>query len=150
MEKYILEYIIFHSCEWCIIWKGTPQDCVDHIRLAHAVPAMVKAANLGRWFPPWTVSRDKWHEALRSSVSGVSTDVLLFSQCGVPLVHRYRVFSRASMHISYMIKLRAFTEQADAESRGSHKRDQARLMLSRMNPDIQPSVHRREPEDLSP
>ena len=77
---------------WCTIWKGTPQDCVDHIRLAHSVPATVKAANLGRWFPPWSVSRDKWREAQHSSVSGVSTDALLFSQAGVSLVHRYRVF----------------------------------------------------------
>ena len=96
------------------------------------MPATVKAANLGRWFPPWTVFRDKWREALRSSVSGVSTDALLFSQRGVPLVHRYRVLSRAGTHISlrvnYMIKLRAFTEQADAESRVSHNRDQVRSM----------------------
>ena len=27
---------------WCTIWKGTPQDCIDHMRLAHAVPASVK------------------------------------------------------------------------------------------------------------
>ena len=64
----------------------TPQDCVNHIQLAHAVPAMVKAANLGRWFPPWTVSRDKWREPY-NHLSGVSMDALLFNQTGVPLVH---------------------------------------------------------------
>ena len=72
-------------------------------------------------------TRDKWREVLQSSVSGVLTDALLFSQSGVPLVHRYRVFSRPGMHISlrgnYMIKLRAFTEQADTERRVSHHRD---------------------------
>ena len=82
-----------------------PQDCVDHIRLAHAVPATEKAANLGRWFPPWTVSRDKWCEALNSSVSGVSMDALLFSQSCVPLVHRYQVIvcSDVSLRGNYMV-----------------------------------------------
>ena len=138
---------------WCTIWKSTPQDCGDHIRLAHAVPAMVKAANLGRWFPPWTVSRDKWCEAVHSSVSGVSTDAL-FSQSGVPLVHRYRVFSRPGTHISlrgnYMIKLRVFTEQADAERRVSYNRDLAQSLASRMNPNTQRGARQREPKDLSP
>ena len=49
-----------------------------------------------------------------------------------------------------MIKLRAFAEQADAESPESHNRDQARSTSSRMDPDIQCGVHRQEPEDLSP
>ena len=26
---------------WCTQWKGTPQDCMDHIHLVHAVTAMV-------------------------------------------------------------------------------------------------------------
>ena len=45
---------------------------------AHAVPHTVRAANLGKWFPPWTVSREMWREALLPHVSGVSTDILLF------------------------------------------------------------------------
>ena len=102
VANYHLELAQLWRCavSWCTIWKGTPQDCLDHIRLAHTVPATVKAANLGRWFPPWTVSRDKWREALQSSVCVVPTDALLFSQAGVPLVHRYRVFSRPGTHIS--------------------------------------------------
>ena len=32
---------------WCTQWKGTPQDCVDHIRQKHSVKDPVKAANLG-------------------------------------------------------------------------------------------------------
>ena len=87
-------------------------------------------------------------------LSGVSMDALLFSQSGVPLVHSYHVFSRAGTHVSlrgnYMIKLWAFTEQADAEGRESRNRDQARSTSSRMDPDIHRSVHRWEPEDLSP
>ena len=102
VAKYHLQLTQLWQCpvSWCAIWKGTPQDCVDHICLANAVPATVKAANVGGWFPPWTVSRDKWCEALKSSVSGVSTDALLFSQSGVPLVHRYSVFDRAGTHVS--------------------------------------------------
>ena len=42
---------------------------MDHIRLVHAVPALVKAAKLGKW----TVSRNTWHGALKATVSGVST-----------------------------------------------------------------------------
>ena len=52
----------------------------------------VKAGNLGRWLPPWTVTRDMCHVALKATVSGVSTDALLFSWCGTPLVHCYGVF----------------------------------------------------------
>ena len=117
---------------WCTIWKGTPQDCVDHMQLAHAVPATVNVANLGRWVPPWMVSRNIWREALHSSVSGVSTDALLFSRYGIPLVHRYRVFSRYGTHISlrgtYMARLRDFIEQSDAESRTLRKQELARSL----------------------
>ena len=52
----------------------------------------------------------------------------------------------------YMVKLRAFTEQAEAEDRESRNQDlePERLSSSLMDPDIQHSVRRREPEDLSP
>ena len=96
VANYHLELVQLWRCPvaWCTHWKGTPQDCVDHIRLVHTVPASVKAANSGKWFPPWTVSRDSWHEALKATVSGVSTDALLFSRCGTPLIHRYHVFGQ--------------------------------------------------------
>ena len=42
---------------WCTVWKGTAQDCVDHIRRTHELPPLVKAANLARYFSPWTVTR---------------------------------------------------------------------------------------------
>ena len=35
---------------WCTVWKGTSQDCIDHMRRAHNIPALVKAANLARCF----------------------------------------------------------------------------------------------------
>ena len=116
------------SC--CTQLKGMPQDCVDHMRLSHAVLATVKASNLGKWFPLWMVSRETWRDALNPHVSGVSTDVLLFSENGASLIHHYRVFGRggapASLRGKYMPKLRAFTVQAEAEARWARNRDPAR------------------------
>ena len=79
---------------WCTVWKGTAQDCVDHLRRTHDVPQIVKAANLARYFPPWTVTRGQWSEMTRPSISGVVIDTLIFSRIGVPLFHRYRIISR--------------------------------------------------------
>ena len=94
-----------------------PQDCIDHMHKAHTVPATVKAANLARWFPPRTVSREQWTTILRSSVSGVAVDTLLFSRICVPLLHRYRVISRAGTHVAfratYRARVRAFIEESD-------------------------------------
>ena len=87
---------------WCTVCRGTPQDCIDHKRKAHSIPATVKAANLARWFPPWTVSREQWTIIMRSSVSGVAVDTLLFSRIGVPLFHRYRVFSPPGTHVAFL------------------------------------------------
>ena len=56
---------------WCTIWKGTSQDCVDHMRKAHDTPIFVKAANLAYWFPPWTVTRMS-----RPAISGIAIDTL--------------------------------------------------------------------------
>ena len=33
---------------WCTVWKGTPQDCMDHVRGAHDVPWEVKSRSLYR------------------------------------------------------------------------------------------------------
>ena len=34
---------------WCTVWKGTPQDCMDHLRGAHDVPWEVKSACLEKF-----------------------------------------------------------------------------------------------------
>ena len=39
----------------CTVWKGTPQDCMDHLRGAHDVPWAVKSASIEQFIPPWTV-----------------------------------------------------------------------------------------------
>ena len=109
---------------------------------------------MGKWFPPWTVSQDTWHEALKATVSGVSTDALLFSQCRTPLIYRYRVLGRGRAHTSlrgsYMSQLRAFTVQADSDGRLAHKRNSEKLSSLQEGPDPQRGVRRRELEDVLP
>ena len=109
---------------WCPVWKGTSQD---HMRRAHDTGLSVKAGNLARWFPPWTVTREQWHSMSRPSVTGIAIDTFLFSRIGTPLFHRYRVFDRFGSHNAfrkpYMKNLFAFLEEADSESiRRSHRR----------------------------
>ena len=94
---------------------------------AHNTPIVVKAGNLARWFPPWTVTREQWHSMSRPSVSGIAIDTFLFSRIGMPLFHRYRVFDRQGGHPAfrgpYMPRLFDFLQEADAESiRHSHRR----------------------------
>ena len=124
---------------WYTVWRGTPQDCIDHMHKAHSVPATVKAANLARWFPPWTVSGEQCNTILRSSVSGVAVDALLFSRIGAPLIHRYRVFSRAGTHVAfrgtYTTKLRNFLSVADAACLRARNRRRTRALASQMSPE---------------
>ena len=120
---------------WCPVWKGTSQDCVDHMRRAHDTALSVKAGNLARWFPPWTVTREQWHNMSRPSVSGIAIDTFLFSRIGTPLFHRYRVFDRVGSHNAfrkpYMQKLFAFLEESDSESiRRSHRRRAKEIAVS--------------------
>ena len=112
---------------WCPVWKGTSQDCVDHMRKAHNTPVTVKAGNLARWFSPWTVTREQWHSMSRPSVSRIAIDTFLFSRIGMPLFHRYRVFDRLGAHPAfrgpYMTRLFDFLKEADPDSiRRSHRR----------------------------
>ena len=112
---------------WCTVWKGTAQDCIDHLRRTHDAPQVVNAANLARYFPPWTVTREQWSEMTRPTISGVAIDTLLFSRIGVPLFHRYRIISRSGTHAAfrgtYMLRLHTFLEELDAESvRRQHRR----------------------------
>ena len=76
---------------WCTVWKGTPQDCIDHICGAHDVPWEITSASLEKYLPPWTVTRKVWSDSLTSQHSGISTDVLSFSDIGLSLVHHYRI-----------------------------------------------------------
>ena len=121
--------------DWCPVWKGTSQDCVDHMRRAHNTPISVKAGNLAQWFPQWTVTREQWHSMSRPSVSGIAIDTFLFSRIGMPLFHRYRVFDHLGSHPAfrgpYMSRLFTFLKESDAESiRRSHRRRAKEIAVS--------------------
>ena len=91
----------------CTVWKGTAQDCVDHMRRAHDIPPLVKVANLAQW-----------SSMSRPAVSGIAVNTLLFSRIGVPLFYRYRVFNHSGTHGAfrgaYMRRMHAFLEESDA------------------------------------
>ena len=88
---------------WCTVWKGTPQDCMDHI--------WGRMMFRGKLSPPWTVTRQVWNDSLKAQHSGISTDVLLFSDIHLSLVPHYRIHKRGLPHIAlwenYMSQLRA-------------------------------------------
>ena len=96
---------------WCTVWKGTPQDCMDHLRNAHDVPWISKTASIERFVPPWTVRRELWTELLRLEDSGISTDIMLFSDLGLSLAHHYKVYRGGLPHAAfrgdYITQLRA-------------------------------------------
>ena len=126
---YHLELAQLRRClvMWCTVWKGTAQDCIDHMRRTHKVPLSVKVANLSKFFPAWTVTREQWADMLMPSISGVAIDMLLFSRIGSPLCHRYRLISRTGSHAAfrgtYLRRLRAFLDESDsAVVRRLHRR----------------------------
>ena len=44
------------------------------MRRAHDITPLVKVANLARWFPPLTVTREQWSKMMRPAVSGIAVD----------------------------------------------------------------------------
>ena len=76
------------------------QDCMDHLRGAHDVPWEAKSS-LEKYLPPWTVTRQVWSNSLSAQHSGISTDVLLFSDIHLSLVHHYRIHKRGLPHIAF-------------------------------------------------
>ena len=113
---------------WCTVWKGTPQDCMDHVRgrmICHGTSNLQASRSLG-----------------------VSTDVLLFSEINESLVHHYRVHKRGLPHLTfqrdYLTCLRVFVSQAAALSQGD--------MVSPVYPSPVPTSHAcsSEQESVSP
>ena len=78
----------------------------------------MKAANLARFYPAWTVTREQWVDMMMPSISGVAIDTLLFSRIGSPLCHRNRIISRtgsyAAFRGTYVRRLRAFLDKSDS------------------------------------
>ena len=56
---------------------------------AHDVPWEVKSASLEKYILPWTDTRKVWSDSLPAQHSGILTDVLLFSDIHLSLVHHY-------------------------------------------------------------
>ena len=83
---------------WCTTWKGLPQDCLEHLRNGHDVPWISKTASIEKYAPPWTVRRELWTDSLRVEHSGISTDILLFSELGLSLTQHYRVYRGGLPH----------------------------------------------------
>ena len=96
---------------WCTTWKGSPQDCLEHVRSGHDAPWVSKTASIEKYAPPWTVRRELWTDSLRIEHSGISTDMLLFSEVGMPLTQHYRVYKGGLPHAvfrtDYMARLRS-------------------------------------------
>ena len=94
-----------------VVWKGAPQDLMDHVRGSHRVPEEVQHIKLETLIPPWTVTRQVYMDSLTGSHSGISNDILLFSDIGLSLTHHYMVHKRGVPHvafrINYMSQLRA-------------------------------------------
>ena len=75
VAKFHLDLAQLWRCpvSWCTVWKGTPQDCMDHVRGgggAHDVPWDVKSASLEQFVPPWIVRRQVWLDSLKQRHSG--------------------------------------------------------------------------------
>ena len=96
---------------WCTTWKGSPQDCLEHLRNGHDVLWISKTASIEKYAPPWTVRRELWTDSLRVEHSGISTDILLFSELGLSLTQHYQVYRGGLPHAvfrtDYMQRLRA-------------------------------------------
>ena len=90
---------------WCTTWKGSPQDCLEHVRSGHDAPWVSKTANIEKYAPP------PWTDSLRIEHSGISTDMLLFSEVGIPLTQHYRVYKGGLPHAvfrtDYLPRLRS-------------------------------------------
>ena len=96
---------------WRTVWKGAPQDLMDHVRGSHRVPEEVQNIKLETLIPPWTVTRQVYTESLTSHHSRISNDILLFSDIDMSLAHHYRVHKRGVPHVAfrrnYMLQLHA-------------------------------------------
>ena len=103
---------------WCTVGKGAPQDLMDHILDGHNVPKETKRASLQKLFPPWTVTREQHAESLSAQRSGISNDVLLFSEVGLSLVHHYHVHSMGRPHAFFDTAARALTDENDHSDSG--------------------------------
>ena len=83
---------------WCAAWKGSGRACLEHLAEKHGGSTLDVTTKVGKFFTPWTVTREVWHAAPCLDVSGVAVDALLFHEAGCRLVHWYRVYEDPFPH----------------------------------------------------
>ena len=103
MARLHLDLVQLWRCPiaWCTTWKGSPQDCLEHLRNGHDAPWISKTASIEKYAPPWTVRRKLWTDSLRVEHSGISTDILLFSEVELSLTQHYRVYRGGLPHAGF-------------------------------------------------
>ena len=83
-------------------------------RLFRASTEWPRCSSIEKYAPPWTVRRELWTDSLRVEHSGISTDILLFSELGLSLTQHYRVYRgglpHAVFHTDYIERLRALLQ----------------------------------------
>ena len=105
-------------------------------------------------FPTMDCQASKVSDALKPHISGISTDVLLFSECGHLLVHHYHVFTKGISHVSlrwgYLDNLRTFITQSEAVGRWGQDKDTAQLSPVHRGSASQRSIRQRDSGEESP
>ena len=101
-----------------------------------------------------TMDCQTWSDALNPHISGISIDVLLFSECGHPLVHRYCVFTKGILHVSlrgsYLDNLQTFITQSEAVGRWGQDKDMAQLSPVHRGSAYSMSIRQRDLDEESP
>ena len=92
---------------YCGIWIKC--DMYWHVARFHLDVAQLWRCPVS-WCTVWKVRRQVWTDSLKSQHSGISTDILLFSDIHLSLVHHYRMHKRGlplgAFQKSYMSQLR--------------------------------------------
>ena len=82
---------------WCTVWKGTSQDCVDHMRKAHDTPVFVKAGNLadrGTYMPKlFDFLKETDAESIRRSHRRRAKEITASMSQGVSASKKYQATS---------------------------------------------------------
>ena len=100
------------------LWR-CPIACLEHVRSGHDAPWVSKTASIEKYAPPWTVRRQVWMDSLRVDSSGISTDMLLFSEVGMPLTQHYRVYKGGLPHAvfrsDYLSRIRSLLPSPESD-----------------------------------
>ena len=138
---------------WCTRWKGAPHDYIDHIRMTHHVGVSDKTANLGKWFPPWTVMRAAERDVEAECVGHIHQRGAVQRAWGPvgPSLPGGNFVAHASLRGSFMIYLLYFTSRACADARWVAKRSRNSATGSASSPDelapLPISTTHRTPDD---